>query len=132
MMNVAEFYAGKNVFVTGGTGFIGKVLLEKLMRSCPDINAIYCLVRPKKGLTPWERLEQLFEQRVSIASGLPDQLFADQIHCHLVLLVLVEYHKFQRNHGYWVSSLKNVVVFKCWSIDLYYGLCKLLLKTVIK
>ena len=25
MIGVAEFYAGKSIFVTGGTGFIGKV-----------------------------------------------------------------------------------------------------------
>lgn len=29
---VMEFYRGKNVLVTGGTGFIGRLLIEKLLR----------------------------------------------------------------------------------------------------
>jgi FlaA1/EpsC-like NDP-sugar epimerase len=29
--NVSEWYTDKNIFITGATGFIGKVLLEKLL-----------------------------------------------------------------------------------------------------
>ncbi|CAK4143479.1 unnamed protein product [Aphanomyces euteiches] len=52
-----QFYAGKGLFVTGGTGFIGKTLIEKLLRSTPDIGKIYVMVRPKKGRSAHDRLE---------------------------------------------------------------------------
>ncbi|ARU58398.1 peptide synthetase [Oleiphilus messinensis] len=39
---------GKNVLVTGTTGFVGKVLLEKLIREIPDIGGIYLLIRGNK------------------------------------------------------------------------------------
>ena len=32
---IAEFFKRKTVFITGATGFIGKQLVEKLVRSCP-------------------------------------------------------------------------------------------------
>jgi FlaA1/EpsC-like NDP-sugar epimerase len=35
----------RSIFITGATGFVGKVLVEKLLRSCPDIAKIYILVR---------------------------------------------------------------------------------------
>ncbi|KDO25860.1 hypothetical protein SPRG_20700 [Saprolegnia parasitica CBS 223.65] len=52
-----DFYAGKGLFLTGGTGFIGKVVIEKLLRCTPDIDKIYVLVRPKKGRSAADRLE---------------------------------------------------------------------------
>ncbi|XP_063836686.1 putative fatty acyl-CoA reductase CG5065 [Ostrinia nubilalis] len=58
---IAATYAGLSVFVTGGTGFMGKVLIEKLLRKCTEIRQIYLLVRPKKGKTPKQRLEELFQ-----------------------------------------------------------------------
>lgn len=36
---------GKHVLITGTTGFLGKAVLEKLIRSVPDIGGIYLLVR---------------------------------------------------------------------------------------
>ncbi|XP_026472762.1 putative fatty acyl-CoA reductase CG8306 [Ctenocephalides felis] len=57
--DVANFYAGKNVFITGGTGFVGICLIEKLLRSCPDVSKIYILMRPKKGVEIEKRLEEL-------------------------------------------------------------------------
>lgn len=49
MGKIREFYSGKNVLVTGATGFCGKVLVEKLLRSCENIGKIYVLIRRKKN-----------------------------------------------------------------------------------
>ena len=62
---IKEFYAGKHVMITGATGFMGKVLVEKLLRSIPDIGNVYILVREKRGKTSKERLENLLSSRVS-------------------------------------------------------------------
>ena len=39
---------GKHVLITGTTGFVGKVMLEKIMRSVPDIGGVYLLIRGTK------------------------------------------------------------------------------------
>lgn len=57
--SVRDFYKDRSIFVTGGTGFMGKVLVEKLLRSCPDIKNIYLLMRPKKGQDVQQRLQEL-------------------------------------------------------------------------
>ncbi|XP_049522439.1 fatty acyl-CoA reductase 1-like [Dermacentor silvarum] len=56
-------YRDRVLFITGGTGFIGKVLLEKLLRSCP-VKRIYLLVRSKRGVDPEARIEELFKCEV--------------------------------------------------------------------
>ena len=73
---IATFFHNKTIFITGATGFVGKCLLEKLVRSCPGINnilpisstlffvhldveRIHILVRNKHGTTPIERLTKL-------------------------------------------------------------------------
>lgn len=67
-ISIPEFYDGKSVFITEGcnnfwiicsillilpqilaTTFIGKLFIEKLLRSCPGIENIYVLIRPEKG-----------------------------------------------------------------------------------
>jgi FlaA1/EpsC-like NDP-sugar epimerase len=57
--SIPEFYANQEIFVTGATGFLGKVLVEKLLRSCGDLQKIYILLRPKKGKSIDERLKEL-------------------------------------------------------------------------
>lgn len=73
MGSVAEFYSGKNILVTGATGFIGKVLIEKLLRSCYDLKTIYCLIRSKKGSDASERLAKMLSEPVSCAALLCNQ-----------------------------------------------------------
>jgi fatty acyl-CoA reductase len=62
---VQEFFRGKNIFITGATGFLGMALIEKLLRVCPDVGTIYVLVRPKKGKEVSARLEELTKNPVS-------------------------------------------------------------------
>lgn len=61
---IEEFYRGKNIFITGGTGFLGVAIIEKFLRSCPEIGGIYLLLRPKKGKEIQERLEELTKNKV--------------------------------------------------------------------
>ncbi|KAG5336094.1 FACR1 reductase, partial [Acromyrmex heyeri] len=58
---IPAFYAGQSIFLTGATGFLGKMLIEKILRSCPDVREIFLLIRSKKELTVNERLEKLLK-----------------------------------------------------------------------
>ena len=53
---IADFYKDKTILITGCTGFVGKVVLEKFIRCIPDFKRIYVLVRPKRGTKPSERI----------------------------------------------------------------------------
>jgi len=64
MATIPEYYRGKIIFITGATGFIGKVLVEKLLRSCPELAAIYCLTRPKQGEAAADRLNRMLSEPV--------------------------------------------------------------------
>lgn len=52
---------GIQVLLTGGTGFLGKEILSQAAED-PDIEVVYILVRPKKGLTAEERGAALLEE----------------------------------------------------------------------
>jgi fatty acyl-CoA reductase len=56
---VKTYFKNKSIFITGATGFLGKILIEKLIRSCYDLNKIYILVRAKKGKQPNERVNEI-------------------------------------------------------------------------
>lgn len=61
---IAEYYAGKNIFITGATGFLGTVLIEALLSSTPKIGTIYLLIRDKYGSDTGERIKRLMSKQV--------------------------------------------------------------------
>ena len=43
--SVRRALKGKHILITGTTGFLGKAVLEKLIRAVPEIGGIHLLVR---------------------------------------------------------------------------------------
>ncbi|RZF39187.1 hypothetical protein LSTR_LSTR014673 [Laodelphax striatellus] len=62
--SIEDFYSGGSVLITGATGFVGKALVEKLLRSCHGIENIFLLIRPKRGLDPDSRFRELMKNPV--------------------------------------------------------------------
>lgn len=58
MGSIREFYKGKSIFVTGASGFMGKVLVEKILYSCSDVKQIFILMREKRGKSGPERVAE--------------------------------------------------------------------------
>lgn len=58
---IQSFYVDKTIFITGASGFMGKVLLEKLLYCCSDLNKIYVLIRPKRGRSIETRLDDMYK-----------------------------------------------------------------------
>jgi alcohol-forming fatty acyl-CoA reductase len=59
-MSLKEFYSGKVVLLTGGTGYIGRLLLAKLL-SLGNLREVLLLSRPKKGKSNDERLDLILK-----------------------------------------------------------------------
>ncbi|CAI6349494.1 unnamed protein product [Macrosiphum euphorbiae] len=64
LSEIQSFYNGTTVFLTGATGFVGNLILEKLIRTCSGVKNIYVLIREKKGKTTEERFKELFNDPV--------------------------------------------------------------------
>lgn len=58
-LSVRSSFKGKNVFITGITGYVGSLVLEQLLRVCPDVGRVYVLIRGKRNQTAKQRLEGL-------------------------------------------------------------------------
>lgn len=55
---ITQFLRGKNVLITGATGFLAKVLVEKVLREQPDVGHIYLIIQEKADVSANQRLER--------------------------------------------------------------------------
>ncbi|XP_019455007.1 PREDICTED: fatty acyl-CoA reductase 2-like [Lupinus angustifolius] len=56
-IGIVKFLRGKNFFITGATGFLAKVLIEKILRTEPDIGKMYLLIKAENEEAAIERLQ---------------------------------------------------------------------------
>lgn len=84
--SIPEWFAGQNVLITGATGFMGKVLVEKLLRDCPDVGQLYLLIRKKKGIEPAQRRDDYVNHMVSYDHITQKTLELDNIQIFAIVL----------------------------------------------
>lgn len=48
MLGIRPYYRNKSILITGGTGLVGKVLIESFLRKLPEVEQIYILIRAKE------------------------------------------------------------------------------------
>ena len=65
LTKMQEFYKEKSIFITGASGFMGKVLMEKLLYSCSDVKQILILMRAKRGKSAAQRVQEFSSLPVS-------------------------------------------------------------------
>ncbi|XP_034693380.1 fatty acyl-CoA reductase 2 [Vitis riparia] len=56
-IGIDNFLRGKSFLITGATGFLAKVLIEKILRTEPDVGKIYLLIKAKNQEAAMERLK---------------------------------------------------------------------------
>ncbi|KAK3132632.1 hypothetical protein QOZ80_6AG0525390 [Eleusine coracana subsp. coracana] len=54
---IAGYFKNKSILITGSTGFLGKILVEKILRVQPDVKRIYLPVRAADAASAKERVE---------------------------------------------------------------------------
>lgn len=61
-LDITETLAGKELLVTGVTGFLGKVWLSELLHRTPQIGRVHLLIRPSSSTGALERFEAIAER----------------------------------------------------------------------
>ncbi|RLN04623.1 fatty acyl-CoA reductase 1-like [Panicum miliaceum] len=66
---IVGYFKGKSILITGSTGFLGKILVEKILRVQPDAHKLYLLLfgllREKHG----DGFQQLIQEKVVALPG---------------------------------------------------------------
>jgi fatty acyl-CoA reductase len=55
---IREAFAGKTLLITGTTGYLGKSLVEKILRSLPEVGRVNVAIRPSQRRPARDRLER--------------------------------------------------------------------------
>ncbi|KAK6232335.1 hypothetical protein SCA6_002408 [Theobroma cacao] len=56
-IGIDKFLRGKVIFISGATGFVGKVHVEKILRSVPNVSKMYLMMRAKDKEAAKQRLK---------------------------------------------------------------------------
>ncbi|XP_057496385.1 fatty acyl-CoA reductase 2, chloroplastic [Actinidia eriantha] len=56
-IGIVKFLRGKSFLITGATGFLAKVLIEKILRTVPDVGKIFLLIKAKSKEAAMQRLK---------------------------------------------------------------------------
>jgi nucleoside-diphosphate-sugar epimerase len=64
-ISVKEQLAGKRILITGTTGFLGKVFIEKLIREIPDVEKIILLIR---GSDRYPTARDRFDHEIAVST----------------------------------------------------------------
>jgi len=85
---IKSYYTNKSILITGCTGFLAKIILEKIVRTCSDFRKIYVLMRTKQGVTLEARLQNevlssemfniLYERRPELRAIVKERVVAVQ------------------------------------------------------
>lgn len=88
-VSVCNALAGRTVLLTGITGFVGSLVLEQLLRTCPDVHKVYVIARKKHNVSGPERVQRM-------------------LHSHpLFHLVRAQIHKGASSHDSEVRALQE-------------------------
>ncbi|KAJ3641628.1 hypothetical protein Zmor_028124 [Zophobas morio] len=132
---IKQFFKNQTIFITGGTGFLGKLIIEKLLRECWDLKKILVLVRPKKGKTPQERFNEILErpcfhhiknknvwEKISLMEGDCDkpllgltdkdiEVLKNETTCIIHAAIRVKFYQSLRELSWHVRATKDLVEF---------------------
>lgn len=76
---IQEFYKNQTIFITGATGFIGTLLVEKLLRCCPQVRKLILLVRKRGSKSIDERVRDYFSDEVFDRMRLENPNYAEKV-----------------------------------------------------
>ena len=82
--SIVEALSGKRLFLTGVTGFLGQVVLERLLLDFPDTKVVL-LVRSQTGATSMQRVEYLLRKPAFavLRERHGEQGLLDHLHAHV-------------------------------------------------
>ncbi|RWV85064.1 hypothetical protein BHE74_00042999, partial [Ensete ventricosum] len=56
-IRIVEFFKNKSILVTGSTGFLAKIFVEKVLRVQPEVKKLFLLVRAGDAASANQRVQ---------------------------------------------------------------------------